>query len=314
VPFASGPIGRQVDLLLSLCRPRTGRAPVVLGSAVTVAGSAGLWSKTVPIGAPVYQACRPDATQQLEVLNLTNVHAFTAAYLRTAAAKPEPQLVPERLTMAVCEVTGADGVGLSVFDQDGVPVPIGASCDRTALAERLQFTVGQGPCHETHRTGRPVVATEPVMATRWPAYHDLMVGETLFRSVVALPLAGPLSEMATIDLLFHDPQAAPGVPLQAMNELCRHITAALIEADLFAGSTDPEAPVQGDSGPVWLSNPGSLARHQVMVAAGVLSVHLGVPTGDALKVLKAHAYANHSTTDDTAAALIDGTISPHTFD
>lgn len=246
---------------------------------------------------------------------MTVTEDFAAAYRRSAAWSPDLEMVPTRLAIAVTEATGADGVGLGVFGTPGFPVPIGASCDRTVLAERLKFTVGQGPCHDAHRSGRTVVATEPVMAASWPIYYDLLVTQTLFRSVVALPLAGPFSAMATIDLLFHDPDAAAHAGLAEIAVLCRHITAALIEADLMAVdlATGPTA-VGHQEGPVWLAGPSGRARNLVMVAAGMLTNHLGVSAADALKVLKAHAYANHRTTDDVAAAVVTGDSPSTTFD
>lgn len=240
---------------------------------------------------------------------------FAAAYRRGGTSSPEPQLVPDRLAVAVMEVTGIDGVGLGVFDRVGFTVPIGSSCDRTALAERLQFTVGQGPCYDAHRYSRTVVAVESVMARSWPAYHDLLVTQTAFRSVVALPLTGPLDSMATMDLLFHDPDAAARLPLGEIAVLGRQITAALIEADLMADGIEASAAGASDEdrGPAWLSSPSSVARNQVMVAAGILNRHLKISTADALKVLKGHAYANRSTTDQIAAALVSGDLSPAAF-
>lgn len=58
-----------------------------------------------------------------------------------------------------------------------------------------------------------MIATEPVVASSWPAYYDLLVTQTPFRSVVAMQLSGPLAATATIDLLFHDPHAAALAPL-----------------------------------------------------------------------------------------------------
>lgn len=240
---------------------------------------------------------------------MTIAEEFAAAYRRAAGYSPELRTVPSRLAAAVMEVTGVDGAGLDVFDQDGLPVPIGASCNDTSLAEQLQFTVGQGPTYDAHRTGKTITATEAAMARTWPAYHDLLVTQTAFRSVVALPLTGPLASTATMDLMFHDPAAAASALLPDMAVLCLHITATLIEADLLSAAETGE-----DSGPVWLSNPSSLHRRHVMVAADILHTHLGVSTADALKMLKAQAYANRTTTDDVAADLISGRTSPVAFD
>jgi len=43
------------------------------------------------------------------------------------------------------------------------------------IAERLQFTVAQGPCIDAHHTGQRVMATEPVIAQRWPIFHDRLI-------------------------------------------------------------------------------------------------------------------------------------------
>lgn len=64
-------------------------------------------------------------------------------------------MVPTWLASALVDVADVDGVGLSVFSGPGLPVPIGASCQNTTLAEQLQFTVGQGPCHDAHRSNHP---------------------------------------------------------------------------------------------------------------------------------------------------------------
>jgi hypothetical protein len=244
---------------------------------------------------------------------VTIAQDFTAAYHRVAASSPEPATVASRLAAAVTEVTNSDGAGVDVFDQGGFAVPIGASCGHTSLAEQLQFTVGRGPTYDAHRSGHTIMATEPVMARRWPEYHDLLVTRTQFRSAVALPLVGPLSSSATLDLLFHDRDAAASASLADISVLCRHITAALIEADLLDADARPASGGQG-SGPVWLSSRSSLNRQQVWLAAGMLHSHLGVSTADAVKLLKAHAYAHHTTTDDVAVAVISGHTALEAFD
>src|SRR4051794_10539556 len=57
----------------------------------------------------------------------------------------DPDLLPVRLARAAADVLGADGAGISFYEDD-FRVPLGASDEMTTLAERLQFTQGQGPC------------------------------------------------------------------------------------------------------------------------------------------------------------------------
>src|SRR3954452_17137289 len=55
------------------------------------------------------------------------------------------ELLPARLAKACLSVLPVDGSGLSLH-QTEFRVPIGASDDTATLAERLQFTQGEGPC------------------------------------------------------------------------------------------------------------------------------------------------------------------------
>jgi len=54
-------------------------------------------------------------------------------------------------------------------------------------------------------SGWPVFATQNHLQTRWPAFHDLLVTHTPFRSVVALSLPGPLRGYGALDLYLTHP-------------------------------------------------------------------------------------------------------------
>jgi hypothetical protein len=161
------------------------------------------------------------------------VDSFIAAYTTGSLGSADPALIPSRLAQAVTAVMPVHGVGISLFDSAGMRVPVGASSAAGTQAEHLQFTVGQGPCLDAHLTGLPVIATEAVIARRWPIYHDGMVESTPFRSVIALPLTGPRHAMATMDLLFHDPLSAMNVELDGIHGPSRHMSAVLTGSDLF---------------------------------------------------------------------------------
>jgi hypothetical protein len=99
----------------------------------------------------------------------------------------DPELLPVQLTRATAAAVGVDGVGLSVHDTAGHSTPLGAGDETATTAERLRFTAGSGPCTSAARSGWPVCATEDRLRTRRPAFHDLLVAHTAFRSAVALP-------------------------------------------------------------------------------------------------------------------------------
>ena len=236
-----------------------------------------------------------------------------AAVLGATPATPA-RLVGDRVAAAVAQVLSVDGVGLTVVDRSGLTVPIGVSSTAAGLAEQLEFTTGQGPCVDAHREHHPVVATGAALAERWPSFHDLLVTRTRFHSMAALPLPGPLASMLTIGLLSEDDVAAPLPDLTAIGMM---VTAALIEADLEVEPGGDEVDDAGDDtdpgGPVWLSGPRSAARYRVMVAAGMLVGHVGLPLRSAIKVLKARAFAQQTTADELAAAVLSGTLPLSTF-
>jgi hypothetical protein len=103
------------------------------------------------------------------------------------------ELVPVRLAKACVRVLPITGAGISIFTAATLRIPVGASDDVAAAAERLQFSTAQGPCFDAQRTGGLTVATEPVIARRWPVFHDRLISQTPVRGVVAAPLGDGLS-------------------------------------------------------------------------------------------------------------------------
>jgi len=103
------------------------------------------------------------------------------------------ELVLVRLAKACVRVLPITGAGISIFTAATLRIPVGASDDVAAAAESLQFSTAQGPCFDAQRTGGLIVATEPVIARRWPVFHDRLISQTPVRGVVAAPLGDGLS-------------------------------------------------------------------------------------------------------------------------
>lgn len=117
-----------------------------------------------------------------------------------------PELLPVRLMRACAKVLPVAAAGISIFSRGDHRVPLGASDDTAAFAERLQFTVGEGPCLNAHNRGRPILATEAVISERWPTFYDELVTHTPYRSITSFPVRRGLNGDAAIDLYFTDPQ------------------------------------------------------------------------------------------------------------
>ncbi len=213
----------------------------------------------------------------------------------------EPELLPVQLARAAAGTLGVDGVGLSIHDAAGHRTPLGASDEAATTAERLQFTSGAGPCMDSARSGWPTFAPENQLRARWPAFHDLLVTRTPFRSVVALPLPGQLGGHGALDLYLTHPVGL--VVFDAMDALC---VAELISDELSHAATWTQwTEIEG---PPWTDTEPARQRARVWMATGMVSLALQLETADALAVLRSHAYAAERTVDSVADDLVAGRI------
>jgi hypothetical protein len=122
---------------------------------------------------------------------------FAAALADTDA---EQVMFPDRLAVACVSTLPVDGAGVTVNFLPDQRTPVGSSDPASQSAERLQFTLGEGPCLTAHHTRTPVRATADQLDQRWPLYWTELTAHTPFRSVLALPLPGEVSQIVTVDL------------------------------------------------------------------------------------------------------------------
>jgi hypothetical protein len=222
---------------------------------------------------------------------------------RPDAPAADPALLPVRLSRAVAGVLSVDGAGVSALTSPDRHVPLGASDPESEHAERLQFTVGAGPCLQANRTQQPVFVVEADMRRRWPAFHDLLVRQTTYRGIVSLPLRRGLAGVGAIDLYFRDPAAVAALDVFAASTVRDLVTTALGEAAVWSAEV-------GGEGPDWLTGPPATGRARVWEAMGLTSLALDLPASEALAVLRARAYATGRTVDDLAADVVSGRADP----
>ncbi len=225
----------------------------------------------------------------------------------TAIQDPQlagPELLPVRLARACVRVLPVTGAGVSIFTAPTMRIPVGASDDIAAAAERLQFSVAQGPCFDAQRMGRLIVATEPVIAKRWPVFHDRLVGETPVRGIIAIPLGEGPARLGALDLYCDRSDRVTNIDLFDVLSAAGYITEALVQAKLLPGLRSGSLWDRGR----WLGNPGVTDRSQVLMAMGMVSVALSVNLNDALALLRAHAFATDITLDSVAHDVIKGDL------
>jgi hypothetical protein len=198
-------------------------------------------------------------------------------------------------------VLEVDGAGLSLMDTGEQRIPLGASSPVAEAAERLQFTVGSGPCIAAHESRQPVFAEEQDLRRRWPVFTDLLLRDTPYRAVVALPLQPALSGAGAMDLYFERPGQVPRLDVFEAMAVGELVSSALSDAAVWSDWSSSE-------GPEWLHGPAPRRRAAVWEAMGKLSVGLEVSSPAALDLLRAHAYGEGRTVDDVAHALLSGKV------
>jgi hypothetical protein len=231
---------------------------------------------------------------------VTLVEAFRIAVAASAAELRGPELLPERLARACARVLPVDGAGISLFFAPDRRLPLGASDPASAEAERLQFTTGEGPCLSSHAEGRPVLADEEAIRSRWPAFYDALVTHTPIRGTISLPLEDELRGIGALDLYTIPPSDIAALSLQDALDITREV-AATFQAE------NREAGRQSD-GPAWLDAPAAERRSIVWQAMGFVNAGLGVTSADALAILRAHAYAEGQPLDDLAHQVVNREI------
>lgn len=219
-----------------------------------------------------------------------------------------------RLAKACLSVLPVDAAGLSLH-QNGFRVPIGASDEMATLAERLQFTQGQGPCLESARTRRSVTVDAAGMQARWPSFADELFRHTPYRAIVSLPVAITPQSFAALDLYFVDVAAVAALGLAGVTAVTAQVADALAAA---AGTSSVDAlqvddDDQRDEGrlgliPMWLDTDPARDRTFVWVAMGMVMQQFRLSAADAVALLRSFAYGHDRLLDDVAVELVKGTL------
>jgi hypothetical protein len=235
-------------------------------------------------------------------LGVTIAERFASALAEvTDPALAGPELLPLRLARASARTLAVDGAGLSLVAASQQRIPLGASSAVAEVAERLQFTVGAGPCMTAQETRQPVFAVEEDLRRRWPVFTELLFGATPFRAIVALPLRPALAGAGAIDLYFRSSAEVLALEVFEAMAVGELVTSALSDAAVWSEWAPSD-------GPEWLHGAVPERRAAVWEAMGKLSVDLEVSALAALELLRAQAYGRGLTVDDVAEQLLSGEL------
>ena len=214
---------------------------------------------------------------------------------------PGPELLPMRLTRACAQTLPVSGVSVAVFGEGSHRVPLGSSNVESAVAERLQFTVGEGPCLAANGSGGWIVGSQEVLRTCWPDFHRELVAHTSFRAVVSSPVGHGLGGIASVDFYFDiaEPPVTPAL-LEDLESAADVVGAMLMaHSGLVALTAAP---------PKWLGTQAASARSEVWIALGMLNLARGIDNIIALDCLREYAEQHERTLEDSAFALTTGEL------
>lgn len=192
------------------------------------------------------------------------------------------------------DVLDVFGAGISIMSGQNSG-PVCSSSERVRRLEDLQFTLGEGPCHDAYVTG--TIVAEPDLANRtngnWPNYTPpaLDLGAC---AVFALPLHVGFGTVGVLTLyqetvgMLTGEQDADGLALaDILPALMAAIQAREPEPLLSVDLSDADA-----------------HRAEVHQASGVTAVQLRIDVHVALLRIRAHAYATNQTVADVSQEIL----------
>jgi hypothetical protein len=192
------------------------------------------------------------------------------------------------------------GVGLALMTDEGPAGTVAASDDGALELEELQFTLGQGPCVDASRTGRPVLVPElaGTSSRTWPQFAAGADAAGL-RAVFAFPLQVGGIRLGVLDLYRDTVGGLAGEQLSDALSFADAATRLLLDlqsVDTLGGLPPSPALAALDD------------RAEVHQATGVVSVRARVSLAHALALLRARAYAEGRPIGDLARDVLDDRV------
>jgi hypothetical protein len=175
---------------------------------------------------------------------------------------------------------------------------VDATDDLAARIDELQFDLGEGPCWDAFRTGRPVLEPQFRKSPRnqWPALVDALASESV-GSLFAFPLAiGPL-RIGAVDLYAAGPRTLDEADAEGASMLCTLVSRHVMRRALRATGIDTEV----DSG-------DRFSRRAVHQATGFVIAQLGVSADDAHLLIQGRAFAENRPMTAVAVDIVERRI------
>lgn len=200
----------------------------------------------------------------------------------------------DRLSRATAHELEVSAVGFALVLGGQHRGTLGVSDARAAKVEDLQFTLGEGPCIEANRSGRPIFEPDLATSERFPAFGPEAAALGLC-SAFAVPLHVGAAQFGSLDLYHADVGPLDDGVFDDAVVVADVATARVMgfQADVVPGSLSD------------LLDDVSESRAVVHQATGVIAVQLDIGLDEALVALRARAFADDRPVSAVAADLVD---------
>lgn len=200
-----------------------------------------------------------------------------------------------RICRASVMLAAVSGVAAAVMNDPQRHETVCASDDVAGSLVELEFSLGEGPGMDAHRTGRPVLEEDLAQsrASRWAAFTDGALASGA-RAVFAFPLQMGAISLGTLLLYRREPGGLDSGRMSDVLVLARIATQSVL-------ALQAQSPLGNLHPGLAAASPNRIVVHQ---ATGMVAAQLGVGIGEAFVRLQGHAYVEDRPLNDVAAEVV----------
>lgn len=207
----------------------------------------------------------------------------------------EGDTLADRLVRVGRNAMDVTGVGLSLMTGAGPTAVLAATDGSVRVIEELQFTLGEGPCIDSVRTGRPVLDGDLALTAMqlWPGFTSGALDAGV-AAAFAFPLQVGAISLGALDLSRDAVGPLEDVDVREAMALAGAATVLLLHLQMNSGPRDMHVDL-ADS---------LVDRAVVHQATGMVAGQMESDLADALTVLRARAFASGRPIDDVARDVV----------
>lgn len=213
--------------------------------------------------------------------------------------------LPELLCRRAMATLGMDAVAATLLSTPEHRHVVFASDAEVVGIEDMQFTLGDGPVIEAYRDNRPVMVPDlPHEAlSRWPMFGEASARNVGYAGVFAFPLlVGDARPIGAMGLYRREAGALDHSAVADAQVIASAVALAVVRTPEVADDLrDPEQHGEPDGGLTRWSG----SEQVVYQAVGMVVAQLRLHPYEALARLRAHAFADDTTLDEVALAVIE---------